>query len=163
QSLRRDQILERNRRAPGTAVAGRVGVGIRGAEKGVQLLVALTDRVQVRRVQLRGRHLAPPDEPQRLLGGQAKRVDHASDPLPAPKGSPETPADTVAVESARVCVENGSTRWSPGSGKLETPGRALVPSRMAGSAPLIVTPPARGRSRRRARARSPALHRAAAT
>ena len=82
----RDHVLERDRDAGPVGVVDRPQVG-------VQLVVALADRVEVRGVQLGGRDLAPVDEPDRLLGREPQRVDHG-------RHAPSAPPLARARESA---------------------------------------------------------------
>jgi len=87
-----ETFLEVWRRAaqfdPGRGGAVACGL-VDGAEVGVELGVALGDRVRVRAVQLGAADLAALDQPDRFFGSQSQRVDHAT-PVPQtpPRGPP---------------------------------------------------------------------------
>ena len=70
-ALRRDHVLERDRDARSVPRLDRSQIG-------VELVVPLRDRLEVRGVELGRRELAPIDEADRILGREPQRVDGSS-------------------------------------------------------------------------------------
>jgi hypothetical protein len=77
--MRRDHVFERDRDP--------VALGlVDGAEVGVELGIALGDRVRVRAMEFGAADLAALDQAHCLFGSQPQRVDHASAPQTPPRG-----------------------------------------------------------------------------
>ena len=96
---RGDQVLERDRNAFAFDL-------VHGCQERVQLRIALIDRRAVGAVQLGGGDLAAFQHSGRLLGGEAKRLDHAR-PSRAQAGNPpggckSTPTGTLSRPGAQV-------------------------------------------------------------
>ncbi len=75
----------------------------------MELAVPLSDRVEVRRVELGGGDVSPLDEADRLLGGQAERVDDGTHPVGGTRNESPSRAGAFANTSSRESETRGTS------------------------------------------------------